>query len=333
MINAKQINILSETEVPFGTDTGFGSNYNIDVLKTRYYKDVTELIEDDNYIISTATNGCEYAKNNRRYKFCRNNYATDEAGSKFFQTLDPLYSAYDYTSDKIPGYVSKTFDRDILALVWNADSDPTVLRPLYTGDAYCIKTLSISRGTYYGNDCFSVDMYAKSLIGNAYSNYNICVITRIFQNNTSCVFLPNGLSTLYFDDGAYGGTKSNEAKSVICNKYQLISRISSLFLRLPESGASDTDIINYITDQMPYGGIIIEPWTSLYVYDGSTYNNITVGTFHFTFSQTINPIPRHPVYPNYPTGDGAKSWIIPFNSEEEYHAACCAKKVFTFSPY
>ena len=328
MINAKQINILSETEVPFDVESGFGSNYNIDLSPNGSMKDVTELIEDDNYIISTAKKGDVYTKNNVTHRYSRNDFVHDEIGSKYLRSFSPIQST------QIPGYTTKTFERDVLALVWNTDNDVTTFRPLYTGDAYCIKTLSISRGTYYGNDCYNVDMYAKSLTDNVYDNYNICIFTPMYQYNNSCIFDPNSHSLLYNESGGYGYNHSSEANSIICDQTQLSTRIVDLFTHLSASGASYNNIRNYIYEQMPYGGIIIEPWSSFYVYTGGYYQSISDSNYNVVFSRTINPVQQSHYYGyRYPIGDGGKSWIIPFNSEEEYHAACCTKEVFTFSPY
>ena len=84
MKTAKQINILSETEVPFEVGAGFGSDYNIDlnapsvfVESSHGMDDVREVFEDDNYIVGTAKHGDIYTKNGYTHRFARNNFVTD----------------------------------------------------------------------------------------------------------------------------------------------------------------------------------------------------------------------------------------------------------------
>lgn len=319
MIRAKEINILSETEVPYGTDTGFGTYYELDLNNYGNLQDVNELIEDDDYIVGTAMYGDTYSKNGYVHRYTRNNYSVDKAGNVYSGNQGSSVGFMGYDSS-MPGYKIKTFGKDVLALVFNVIGDiPQIDHWVrYTGDAYCIKSITAIQGR--GN--LSIKMNAKTLGTDVYTDYDVCTLPSDEYNQ--CTFLPDSHSLLYVSN--INDVLVNEAYSLIGTQGQLELWIRNIFDRLAASGASPTAIINYIEDQMPYGGILFEPWRAFY--RGSAGNYYVQA--HPIISRTLNPITNK--YDFYPTGFMGKQWIIPFASEEEYHAAVCTKAVSYF-PY
>lgn len=340
MISAKQINILSETEVPFEVGAGFGSDYNIDLNAPSLYvesshgmDDIKEVFEDDEYIVANAKYGDIYTKNGYTHRFTRNNFVTDNIGNIYTGESESLYNM---TTARMPGYMSLTFERDMLALVWNDYRESEIEDPIYyTGDAYCIKSISsvTKPSSYQGYLDITWYMNAKEINNSIYSNYEMCYHYGISTSYDAYAFIPCSHSRI--DTGGDGTLNpyNNEADSVICTQLGLISWIRNLFIHIGDTGSSSAKIINYISENMPYGGIISEPRRMFAIRLGqSGWDSWSLRPPRH-LSSILNPyyewenLRRIP-----PDGNAGKQWIIPFNSEEEYHAACCTKEVATF-PY
>lgn len=337
MKTAKQINILSETEVPFEVGSGFGSDYNIDLNNPSLYiesshgmDDVTEVFEDDNYIVSTAKYGDKYTKSGYTHNFTRNNFVTDEMGNIYTGESTSLDN--NMTTAEMPGYMPITFKRDMLALVWNNKS-PTSMDwyTRYTGDAYCIKSISavMEPNPSSGYSDITWYMNAKEISDDTYSNYEMGYMYSVDRTRDFYSFTPTSHSRV--NVGGFLDMYNNEADSVICSQSELINWINTMFSRIGDTGATSTKIINYITNNMPYGGIITETRrTFLLRYGTGGWDVWTIKGFD-RFSDYLNPT-KGSYHTTPADGNAGKQWIIPFNSEEEYHAAWCAKQVTTF-PY
>lgn len=341
MIHAKQINILSETEVPFEVGAGYGSNYNIDLHTSLIYADssnglhdIKEQFEDDNYIVGAAKNGETYTKSGETHKFARNNFVTNQIGNMYTGE----YSSFDYgeSTNAMPGYYPVSFKKDMLALQWN-DRSPSLdeYQARYTGNAYCIKSISAvataqpSRPGYFDITWY---MYAKEIADSEYQYQEMCHHYSLSEDSVGAwAFVPTS-HTLFSTDGtAILDEHINEAHSVILSQSNLLTWVRLLFTYIGETGATSTKIMNYIEENIPYGAVLASPSRNFAL----RWKGGDVWQLHDVdyISNVLNPIKTY--YHNLPPHSNiGKSWIIPFDSEDEFNAACCTKTVFDFRiPY
>lgn len=340
MITANQINILDETEVPFNLESGYGSDYKIDLNKsTGGLKDITEIIEDESYIIGIAKNGDVYNKNSYTHRYTRNNFITAKTGNVYSETGGSSGRPIMY-KNTVPGYQTVSFERDMLALVWNERAtSSSQYRPRYTGDAYCIKSITTSIITGSSYDRAVITMNAKEIDDSSYIDYEMCTIENMERNRfDTCLFLPDSHTRINLSSGEINSVLTNEAHSIIFTDIGLAGWMSQLFISTADSGATVTKIRNYILNHMPYGAILIEP-QYVFALKRKNYGDMVLdwgqagNNRKFRISSILNPTYRNPSGKYVlPGGDSSKQWIIPFSSEEEYHAAMCTKEAVTF-PY
>lgn len=318
MITANQIIIHNETEIPYEVESSFASNYEADLCR-----DITELIEDDNYIVASAKYGDRYSKSGYVHQYSKNNFVIDKVGTHY--SNEQGVSHLGDTSDGLPGYTIHEFEREVLAMIFNVRGDTSIDHWVrYTGDAFIIKKLF----TTQGHRNLSIKMNAKKLTDDTYNDYDVCTFTQAsYYDYTKCAFdFSSHILTLVSN---VNNPVSNEALGLVGTKSSLMSWIRTIFRSFKDSGASPNDIIDYIEAEMPYGGILFNPWETLLCSGGWNTAEGAYVSESVVLSRDINPITNQ--WDFVPYSITAKQWIMPFNSEEEYHAVRCAKEMFTLS--
>lgn len=335
MIKVKKINILEEIEVPYSCDTGFGSDYDAGYhnMEDSDIVDIKELVYDDNYILGEAVYGDQYDGTATRfdYSYSRNAYITNGIASKYNSQEHEWNPS---RNSLAPGYCNIVFEKDMLALVGNkVANDANGVS--FTGDAYCIKSIH----TLNDNNR-RITMVARSLMESDYQSYHLGTImnTEFAFNYEYPVFFHSGKSGEHYTvtEAAW----YDMAQSNILTWVELRSHILSFF----SDGAIAENIINYINENMQYGGIVLNPFLSFY-YKDSVYQTLQPlrrfdndptndrTTPYLQLSSVLNPETYGVYYYYYPRGRKALQWIIPFTSNEEAQAAFCAREVEALSKY
>lgn len=345
MKEVKKINILEETEIPYvinDTDSqpALGATYDasMHIVKKDYaghynYADVNELVYDDNYIVAEAKLGDIYQQ--RLYdgsrwldlSFSRNNYIVNKTGT-LYSHLGRDDTDIDFNLSQFPSGSPVTFDNDMLVLTSIYDGN-NVNQITFTGDAYCVKSIYKSN-VQTETQTLYIDITAKKLGEDNYQNIN-CGRLYAFNGERleDVYFIHEGKSnSLLSTDDSFEYGASN-----ILNQQQLINYVEG---RLFNYTGDYNSIINYIIEKMPYGGVMLNPFKS-FAYLGLGLGWID-GDFMYasdesTILQLSTILMKDAPVRFVPIGYRSKQWIIPFISQEEYNAACCAKDDRSLSRY